>query len=87
MIMQTNNVDPKLSDLLNNHKHVPARNPQAAARGRARFLAQAAQLREAAFQQGKQRRNGWVVPLFRRQIQPCGRLRPRWFSLPCSSAR
>ena len=67
MIMQTNDVNPKLIDLLNDHRRVPVRNLQAAARGRARFLTQAVQLREAASQRKSQRHIGWSL-FFRKEL-------------------
>lgn len=44
---KSNGIDPKLNDALEELKSVPARDPETAARGRARFLAEAASLRAA----------------------------------------
>jgi hypothetical protein len=55
------NLESMLEERLNELKVVPARNSQAAARGRARFLAQARAASEA------QRNKGWGFLLFRKQ--------------------
>ena len=60
--------DPEL-DLISQVKELksaPARDPQAAARGRARFLAEASQLREAASLRKNQRHTVWNL-IFRKE--------------------
>lgn len=57
--MSTNNSDPNLISKIQELKSVPPRDPQAATRGRARFLAEASQLREAVSLRKSQRHKGW----------------------------
>jgi len=64
--MNTNNFDPNLISKLRELKNVSTRNPQAAARGRAQFLAEASQLRETASNRKSQRHNGWSL-IFRKE--------------------
>ena len=49
----------ELSSRLTELDSVPARDPQAAARGRSRFLAEASHLRETKFQRARQPRAAW----------------------------
>jgi hypothetical protein len=65
--MNTNNFDPNLISKLRELKNVSTRNPQAAVRGRARFLAEASQLRETASNRKSQRHNGWNL-IFRKDL-------------------
>jgi Domain of unknown function (DUF5667) len=59
-------LDPRLQDKLNRFKATPARNAQAAARGRANFLARAEPLRQAVPPAALGRRTGWLN-LFQRK--------------------
>jgi len=53
--MKNDNLDPRLADLLDELKPVPARNPRAAARGKNKFLAEAVSLSE------NRRHSGWTT--------------------------
>lgn len=65
--MKTNTPNPDLISQVKELKSAPARDPQAATRGRSRFLAEASQLREAASIQKSQRHNGWNQ-IFQKEI-------------------
>jgi hypothetical protein len=65
--MKPDNLDRFISQI-EELKAAPARDPRAAAHGRARFLAEASQLREAATTPRNQRLNGWNL-LFRREVR------------------
>ena len=55
--MKKNDLDPRLVELLNDLKPVPARNPRAAARGKNKFLAEAVSL-------GEKQRHSWWTTIF-----------------------
>jgi len=57
----SNEIDPKLKARLDELKDVPARDPQVAARGRARFLAQAASTLAPVSKWEKVRHMGWIL--------------------------
>lgn len=65
--MKTNNPEHDLIHLIKELKTAPTRDPQAAARGRARFLAEASHLREATSIRKSQRHNGWNL-IFRKDL-------------------
>jgi hypothetical protein len=58
--MTNDNLDPRLVDLLNELKSVPARNPRAAARGKNKFLAEAVSLSES-------QRHSWWTTIFQQK--------------------
>jgi hypothetical protein len=58
--MTNNNLDPRLAELLNDLKSVPARDPRAAARGKNKFLAEAVSLSE-------NRRHSWWTTIFQQK--------------------
>jgi hypothetical protein len=65
--MKTNTPNPNLISRVKELKSAPARDLQAAAHGRSRFLAEASQLREAASIRKSQRHNGWNL-IFRKEM-------------------
>lgn len=62
MRMDRKNIEETLIPQIRDAKDASPRDPQAGARGRARFLAEAAQLRAAAFPQSGKGRSGWASP-------------------------
>jgi len=58
--MTNDNLDPRLAELLNELKSVPARDPRAAARGKNKFLAEAVSLSE-------NRRHSWWTTIFQQK--------------------
>lgn len=68
--MKNDEIDPTLNNAFDDLKTTPPRDPQAAARGRANFLAKAAPFRQTVSRQADQRHNKWtntIFPLFQRK--------------------
>jgi hypothetical protein len=68
--MKNDGLDPKLKNAFNDLQNIPLRAPQAAARGRANFLGQAAAFRQAVYREIDQHHNRWnntIFPLFQRK--------------------
>ncbi|MCX6035827.1 MAG: DUF5667 domain-containing protein [Chloroflexi bacterium] len=72
--MKNEEMDSKLNNAFNDFQNIPLRDPQAAARGRANFLKQAAVLRQSVSREADQRHNRWSNRIFllfqRRQRLP-----------------
>ncbi len=61
----TAEIDPELQQQLDALRKIPERNPPTAAQGRAYFLYQAQELRQAVSRNGEARHKGWILaPLF-----------------------
>ncbi len=68
--MKKDGLDPKLKNAFNELQNISPRAAQAAARGRANFLEQAAAFRQAIYREIDQRHNRWnntIFPLFQRK--------------------
>jgi hypothetical protein len=62
--MRNKKIDPKMNKTLEELRIVPPRDPEAAARGKANFLKQAAGMRAAVSRKQEYRHNGWIHTLF-----------------------
>jgi hypothetical protein len=68
--MKNDGVNPDLKNAFNDLQNVPPRDLQAASRGKANFLQQAAVYRQSVSRKADQRRNRWsstIFPLFQRK--------------------
>jgi len=68
--MKKDEMDSRLKNAFNELQNIPLRDPQAAARGRANFLKQAAVFRQSASREADRRQNRWsdtIFPLFQRK--------------------
>lgn len=62
--MREKEMDPKLKNALDELQSVPPRDPDAAARGKAHFMRQAAVLRSAVSRKQEARHRGWIDTFF-----------------------
>jgi len=68
--MKNDGLDSKLKNAFNDLQNIPPRDPQAAARGRANYLKQAVDFRQAVSRKADRRHNRWsntIFPLFQRK--------------------